>query len=561
MKLHVKLIAIAAIMLSFASCKNSNKEGRNIPATASFAVHINSKSLSEKLPWSEIKSNPLFENVYSDSNVSAAVKKILDNPDNSGIDTKSDLIFFIQRDAEGGYGSLLGSIKDEAAFKTISSEIVKEGTASEKNGISMLSNGRECLGWNKERFVLVSDMEGLAKMDQLSRRMMQDSIDIRSGKSRDLVTTCQSVFSLEESKSLGKNEKFGKLVNEKGDIHFWINTEEISKNTASASMLAMVNLDKLYKGNYATGTINFDNGKINVSMKNYLSDEMSKLYEKYGGGKVDEEMLKRIPGKEVMGVMALNFKPEGLKEFLKILNVDGMANIQLKRLGFTVDDFVKANKGDIVVGFSDVSRGIDTTEGMGMPKTNFNFVFGASIGDKAAFDKLVAAGKRLSGGMEDAGGKAPFAYSMNGTYFAISNTQQNADAYINGKGADFDFISKITGEPMSGYLNIQSLMKAFGDKPSSDSLDKIIYDASLKTWDNILFKGGDYKDGAAQSNFEINLMDKNTNSLKQLNQYLIVISKVMKDKEKKRKEDMMALEDALKSGSLGEMPEPDKKSK
>ena len=53
---------------------------------------------------------------------------------------------------------------------------------------------------------------------------------------------------------------------------------------------------------------------------------------------------------------------------------------------------------------------------------------------------------------------------------------------------------------------------------------------------------------------EINLVDKNTNSLKQLNGYLTVISQAMKEKEKKQKEDMMALEDAMQNGTLGDLP-------
>lgn len=551
MKWHLKLMAIATVTFLFCSCKDSNTEGRYIPASASIAVHINGKSLSDKLPWSEIKTNPLFENVYADSNISASVKKILDNPDNSGMDAKGDVTFFMQRDAEGGYIAVQGAVKDDAALKTLAADILKNGTASEKDGINYISNSRQCFGWNKEKFIMVSDVP---ELDGLSKRMMQDSIDISSNKKRDVTATCKAVFDLDESKSLAKDEKFGKLVKETGDIHFWINTEEMNKNTSSSGMMAMVNLEKLYKGSFTTGTLNFDNGKINVIMKSYAGEDLKKLHEKYSGGKVSGDMLKKIPGKDILGAVALNFKPEGLKEFLKLLNLDGAVNMAAAQMKFTLDDFVKANKGDIVIGVSDFAMATDTMEGIEIPKPNFNFVFAGAIGDKESFNKLANAGKTLSGTMAKEGGTLPFSFSSNAGYFALSNTQATADQYINGPGSDLDFISKISGEPMGGYFNIQTIMKAFGTQASKDSLGKVVYDASLKIWDNIVFKGGEFKDGAMLGSAEINLVDKNTNSLKQLNGYLTVISQVMKEKEKKQKEDMMALEDAMQNGTLGDLP-------
>jgi len=46
----------------------------------------------------------------------------------------------------------------------------------------------------------------------------------------------------------------------------------------------------------------------------------------------------------------------------------------------------------------------------------------------------------------------------------------------------------------------------------------------LNMWQDITVKGGDFKDKYSESEFEINLVDKNTNSLKQLNQYIDKIS-------------------------------------
>jgi len=51
-------------------------------------------------------------------------------------------------------------------------------------------------------------------------------------------------------------------------------------------------------------------------------------------------------------------------------------------------------------------------------------------------------------------------------------------------------------------------------------------------WDNVYMKGGKYEDGGMHQSIEVNLLDKNTNSLKQLNQYMGILSKLKMDEHK-----------------------------
>jgi hypothetical protein len=184
-----------------------------------------------------------------------------------------------------------------------------------------------------------------------------------------------------------------------------------------------------------------------------------------------------------------------------------------------------------------------------MPKPEFNFIFAASIGDKDAFNKLIATGKKATSTFVNSGA-LPLAYGNNGTYFALSNSQENADKYMAGANNNADIISKISGEPIAAYLNLQSIIKVVGTQAVKDSSAMVIYNASVKLWDNVLLKGGNFSDGASNQTIEINLMDKTTNSLKQLNQYAFTIGEVMKEKQRKQKEDMMAFEDAVTPGGL-----------
>ncbi len=550
---HVfKFAFIVAAIALLASCTKTNTQGKLIPKEAAIIVKVDGKSLSAKLPWEEIKQNPLFKEIYADSSLPVTLKNLLNDPENAGIDTKSDLLFFAIKDSLGGYVGFEGTVKDEKIFKTFNQTITENGTESENDGVQFISRSPACVGFTKEKFVYVFDAPQISQMDELSKRMIRDSIDVSPLTKRDIGATCKAIFTLKESNSMAKDEKFTALMKEKGDVQFWINTEELSKGGSSAAALAMVNLEKFYKGNITTASMNFDDGKIMVKAKTYASEEMSKLFKKYSGGKVSEDMMKRMPGKDVVAIMALNFKPEAIRDLIKLTGLDGLINMGVQKIGFSMDEFIKANNGDVFFGLSDLVLKPDTSDNNSKndgqvitmsQNPSFNFVFAASIGDKDAFNKIINAGKKLGDGVNNDSSKFPLAFNSNGKYFVMSNSQQNVDKYLGLASTSFDFISKINGEPIGGYLNIQTLLKAFESEAIKDSSAKIMYDASLKMWDNVLWKGGNYNDGGILQSAEINLVDKSTNSLKQLNQYAAKFSDIYKAQRAKQKQDEMAFED------------------
>ncbi|RZJ30190.1 MAG: DUF4836 family protein, partial [Chryseobacterium sp.] len=338
---------------------------------------------------------------------------------------------------------------------------------------------------------------------------------------RDGKDVAASLYTLAEDASLAKDAKFSDLMATKGDIHFWMNAESFGNMMGNNPALAMVSLNKLYEGAITTATASFDNGVINIDTKSYSGKDLTTIWKKYKGDKINADMVKNIPTKNVAGFFAMNFKPEGIMELAKLLKVDGFANMGAAYVGFTFEDFIKANKGDILFSVTDVRK-----DSFGSPSANY--LFSASIGDKAAFAKLVDAGKKLGGQM---GPSADVAYNSNDKIFAIGNAKTVVDQYIAGTAkTDFDFFDKISGSPMGGYINFQYIFGAIKPSPA-DSLQYAAVEASAKMWDNAIFKGGDFEKDAVTQHIEINLMDKSTNSLKQLNTYFGVIGAIQKKRE------------------------------
>ncbi len=512
-------------VLVLASCKKTNKEGRFIPKDAAIAVHVNGASLSAKLPWDEVKQNVLFKEIYADTGITVFVKQVLKNPDNSGINTKTDMIFFAERDSSGGIIAFTGTIKDAEKFKLFNLDVTKGGSESERDGVNYISKYPMCVAWNKEKFVYITDAP---QFNQQSNNT----------KSRDLGVACKNIFDLKESNSLVEDEKFTTLLKKAGDIHFWMNAEQLNKGGITNAALTMISLSKLYEGNITTATVNFENGKILIDTKSYANKEMTAVYKKMGGKNIDEDMIKRLPAKEVAAVFAMSYKPEGIKDFLKILGVEGYANMGLAFAGFSLDDFIKANKGDILIAITNLQPKksafiFNDNTGADSSIAQPNVLFATSIGDKEAFNLLVKAGEKFG---KDQADKFPIAYNSDGKNFAIGSSKEDIDKFIaNSSKNSFDFLSKINGNPFGGYINMQYIMKAYEKEATKDSSVKVAYDASLKMWDNIYMNGGNYDDGGMNYIIEITLLDKNTNSLKQLNQYLGTLSKLIKDRKDKEK--------------------------
>ncbi|MEO8771677.1 MAG: DUF4836 family protein [Ferruginibacter sp.] len=528
-RFRLPMLFFAAALVIFSSCsKKTNKEGRYIPKTAGVVILMNGESMTSKLPWEEIKENAMFKDAYSEYGLDENIKTVLSNPENTGIDTKKNLVMYIQKDSIGGYLAVEGTVKDAEKFKTFYTTLLKSTTATEKDGVHFLSNAKMTSSWDKEKFVLIIDVPGMNESSKYKNPYDTDAAASPVSK-RDAVAAASQIYSLSEDNSLAKDEKFSALVATKGDFHFWINIGALAADNSSMAAMSMLNVSKLYENTYVTGVTNFDNGKINVDMKTYAGKELTDIYKKYSDTKLNTDMIKRIPSKDVVMLFALSFKPEGLKEFIKLTGTDGMINAGASQLGFTFDDFIKANKGDILLAITDIKK--RDSSGVSEPSGFFT----ASVGDKAAFGKLIEAGNKIGKAKMGESMKDKFAYNVSDDYFVIGTDKLNVDKYLStANNSNFSFLDKIAGSTSAFYFNIPGLMGSMSDQMTKDSLDNLSYQATVKMWENVIATGGGFKDGASNMHIEFNLVDKNTNSLKQLNNYVSTMGSIEKQRKANR---------------------------
>lgn len=510
------LTVLAIAMMFFVSCKG--KSGFLIPKDAGFVVEINSKSLSEKLPWKEISSTDWFNKAMSQQKDSF-VKKIMQDPKESGIDISSSLYIFRKNDGRNGYMAFEGSLTDKAAFEALNKKITEEKNPDakvESDGdlnYMMIDNG-SVVTWNDKNFVYLTGSP--SKSSYSYGETPAVGFDTLRKIASDL-------FSMEEKNSLNSDDRFTSLMKEEGDIHFWMNSQYMYED----EMIGPMTMAKpLFEGNVATGTLNFENGKIVMSGKQYYGKELTEVLEKHNFGNASKDMVNRIPSQNVALAMVANYPPEVIRDVLKVSRLDGMVNSFLGNMNITLDDVIKSIKGEMVISVSDfkmkeqqvVKPAFYQEDPSGMPgMPDMNILIAGSINDRASFDKVANV---ISTQFQGKPLPIPVNYKVENGWFAVSNSSQQVDQFLSGNGNQQAFADKISGHPYGMYIDIQKILSVMNSPSGQNMFGGMIMDASMKMWQDVVITAGEFKNGYMVSEMEINLVDKETNSLKQLYQYL-----------------------------------------
>jgi Domain of unknown function (DUF4836) len=521
MKLRLLLILSASVLL-FASCGNKGgSSGLMIPKDAALVVHINSPSLSSKLSWDEIKQSNWFTTMQKGRKTSdTLVNELLANPGSSGINLNADMIFYIKKHGRGSYMIFAGALTDAAAFEKLCKDMHKQAEIKKDGDFSYISSAdKGSVVWNTSHFAYAANapVPGMnravekGETFQMPNQITSDSLRILGVEA----------LTLKASDNLDSDERFTSLIKDSSDVHIWMNIGKYFPGGTS-EMMPAIKTDFLLEDNISATSINFDNGKITAKSKQYYNEKMRKLFADYKAEPVSAAVINRIPSSNVAGVLAFNYPPAGLKALLKMVGVDALADMFLAQAGFSIDEFVKANKGEILLSISDPAAKQKQDTGKSKSSFDMNVLFATSVNDKPSFEKMITLAWDFSKKFREGGlpkDMPEISYKLENNWFAASNSADFRDKFLAGGDSKLPFANKISGHPFALYIDLQKLTgmhPAFGN---ADTSSKTGAANTLNIWEDMIATGGDYKDKATHFDFEINFIDKNTNSLKQINQY------------------------------------------
>lgn len=536
--LRMRILSALSVLLILSSCSKTNTVGRMVPKEAGFIIHFSGKSLSAKVNITEMRQSDWFkkfqEGLKSDSNQTEIMKRFTENAKNSGIDSLGDIVFFADNSrTDTTYMVVQASIKDAGAFEKFLKNVYPQGSFNKDGAVqTMAVEDKAVISWNTEKAMFGFKSPSTNGFESYQ---LNDSTP-KENYIPQIASYCKNLFTMNQDKSMATEDKFTDLVNTPGDIHCFVNIGKLMGSIPQMGAMSMLKMDNFIDGNISVYTMNFENGKITLRSKGYYGKEMDAVMKKYSGGTINTAMLKNIPGNNIVGVMAMHFNPEGLKELVKMSGMDGMINLAMARYGLSFDEFIKANKGDIMIAVTDLSVKKDTVKfppGFGKrepiikDKPDAKFIFSAAINDKEAFNKFISFAEKQGA---ELGTDLKISFNTNKEYFAIGNSADYISSYLAGGKNDQSWMSKISGNPIGMYVDLQKIIKAMFTDTAKDSVSIRIADASVKMWDNVILSGGNYSNGGLEQVIEVNMMDKTTNSLQQLMKYTAEMTALEKQK-------------------------------
>ena len=507
-------LAITTIVLCVTSCsRNASKLTKYIPKDAAVVAGINAKNITEKLATGNMNLDTLAVLLSKNDGDSTGDMNKWDEIKSSGLDLSAEFYAFGKSsnsimDGRSSTMGIVASLKDVAAFEKYLK--TKKPTGEIKNGgdYSYLALGDDFIaGWKNDVAILVNVHGGKAAPGVYSTG--------EGTLSQQLLT---KLFAQGESESVESIEAFKNVEKEQGDMFFYTNA---SAGQGSFSALSLIKVGDLVADAYTTGTVNFGNGNVTATFTGYSGKALGDILEKYPSHEIDITSVDRYP-LQVNGFMAMSFDPKIIGEIVKFAGAEEIASQMLANYNLSLDDILKAFKGDITVAATITNETEPTIPGQPMAKPPVKYVVNAAIGEKAAYDKVITAlnakGVQLpKNGVLELPIMGHMAVSITDKNLVVASDLDVLQKYLNTgvqKGSlPSDIKEKITGKSFAMYVDVDEMLKAAsqhgfnaeGAEAAQDTAKQIVRDF-MATADKV-------KGRIAKGNAELRLFNEKQNSL------------------------------------------------
>ena len=567
----VLLTAVTAAVV-FSACSKIPEQSKYIPKTAGVVLSINSKQISKKLLTNGITMDKMFEAVQEKDTSNAAMNAWKD-AENSGIDLQNN--FFISgvfNSSTQSYVSITAGLKDAAKFEAYLKKTIPNYSLKKKNDFQYVwqEDQKAVIGWNKETVIYVRDAEasnytnnegasddyapsdsevGDSAVSAVAQpvRQVTPAADAVEGA---WVAEVDHLFHLKKEETAGTIDAFKDLLKDNADVSVYVNPEPIyTAKGSSVSTMIPANLKNLITGNYYTGAVNFEKGKVLIDGTSYVGKELAAIYKKYDSYDADLDMLEKYPSNNITGFMLYGFDFRIIGDIVKSTGLDGIANMGLHSSGLTLDDILNAFKGQMMFAASDFGTIKKPNpyfpEEDSITSTEAKWVFAMKVGDKVAFDKVMTSPMLKSmftkqGDhyvMQEAPGMP--AVSITDKMVVSASDKAILEQYLAGKGKaeglDNSFVSKIKGNPLGGYVNFQKIVNNVpaeaipeDGKEIAEKFKNLLKDATVLTHK---FDGK-----VSHSEVVVTFKNESENSLVQLVNIGTSAAKYYKEHKKKEKQ-------------------------
>ncbi len=563
MKSIIRLVLSSLfIILLAASCKKLVPlQVKHIPKNASFVAVINAKSIGTKMLQNQSTLESILKSATGTDTSANKGKQEWEELQASGIDlSKNFYISMAQKDGGGitsGKGTMviaaIGSLTDGDKLekylkkKMPTSEIRKEKTYS-----FTTVEGDNMIAWDKDLVIAMS------YQSQGGRQMEFDSatgeFNFKNPVSADnnLKTEMENYFALKEDMSVAAIPEFRDLMQSNADASMWVNA------SGYMDMFPLPRVKELFQNTFSAYTLNFEDGKVVVDGKSYLSKQLRDIYDKYSKAEADMSLVEKYPSDKINGFFVAGMDPQMISDIVKFLELGGMADAQLTKMmgsNYTLQDLLKAFKGDMAFVASDFAmKPVLGPDGEVMTQIpNVKMLGNIAVGDKAQMNKLMD--KMAEMKMVEKSGtgytltpeikKIGMSASIDDKNIVIASNDTIINNYKSGTNKatiDKEILSNSKGKSVVFYMNLQSFINAAQSAYATDSAKNAMLVKAKETFKDM--SGSVNKPGgkSMESHYELRFINDKENSLTSILKFAEAASKTM---NAKREPDMRIMADSI----------------
>lgn len=551
-------LLVVAVLLS--GCHSTPDHARYIPKTALMVAEINTKELSKKIAWSMITNNSLWEKLRGKKNKADSIRQseFIKNMQEAGVDELNT--FYAYLNDNGGNTEeacfiALVPLKDAMKWESFVKKSFPTATIkdNDKRKEARLDESIYA-GWNNNLMILISLQNTRDLMP--SDEEMPEPVDNEA----KMASYLESAFTVSNDNSLLTDKRFAAFEKHKHDLGFWVNIDKVMSGYAAKNIGAMTGgltlSNNMWRNSAFSAATNFEKGRIITDIMMYSADDFKEINKAYSNEDVNEDLVKRVPKDSLDYLFGYHMSPEGTLKTIEKMGMLGMANGFLKEQNLSVEEILSALSGDMVFSMNNYHQtketllfdSSDANSAFNSYKTDMDFLFALKINKQDAFDKLLhlainmqlieSAGDgiyRLSGG-----GNEQSAIVVGNGYAAFSNKASVAQGFTSGKYSKQSSIKVkeyVMKHPFGMFFDYNSWARRSAGMLSATKADSMVYNASLQTFDNIVFNGGKMEGDGIKYQMSINLSNKNESSILQL----LNFGKVMQEAQVLREKDAAEL--------------------
>jgi len=498
------VLLIPAFLLSSCS-KNADNVFEMVPETAMAVLSIHPGNLLEKGKLQEI------EAIRNEASENEITKKILEDPESSGIEMNSYSTFFVFNH-QGQFGCAVMPLKSKSDFKIFLKEVEEDLEIEFENG---KIKSYETISYDD--FILVFDnsiVMILSTMDDLGDENLNE--------------IAEHLIDLDKEYTLKTDKDFNNFLSKQKDINLWFSTNNMGGIPGVGNMSGVLDMVGGVKNNYGHAFADFQNGSMTFSTNLRFNQTLQETIDQYNF--LDEnaikDILKYLPSENLFFVGNTNVDPEKIFDLLKFVNKDFSNTIEAmaQMMGLEDDDLKNVFSGEIAFSLNGINSPLPEKENVSISSDHIpSIVFSGRINHKKSLEKFLSLAQEKAELKEKEGyyvviNKGIPVYLLVVQSDLIMSNNENIIRDIEKNGQAKENVTKsihsenLTNNPICFYLNLdESTYTEEMQELFSKKLGKEL-EMGIKTFGSPL-KSLSLSANVEEWDFKIELKDDSENSL------------------------------------------------